>query len=131
LTGEKGRGGLRGKTARKAVLFKPGGRHFSGVVRRPPDSEAPRLHLRPHTQHPGGRSQIPRRWMRVKRKFALGELKRHITSWRFDYPPMLDGGLRGKARSTHPTSDQSPERNPNRLAAPSAVHPRPSAVPAF
>ena len=31
---------------------------------------------------------------------------------------MLDGGLRGTARFTHPTADQYPERKPNRLAPP-------------
>jgi hypothetical protein len=48
--------------------------------------------------------------------------------WRF---PMLDGGLRGKARFTHPTSDQNPERKPNRLASASAVHQRSISGPGF
>ncbi|MFN9463134.1 MAG: hypothetical protein ACK6B2_08035, partial [Planctomycetota bacterium] len=30
------------------------------------------------TQHPGGPIQIPRRWLRVKRNYAPGELKWHV-----------------------------------------------------
>jgi hypothetical protein len=31
--------------------------------------------FQPQTQHPGGLIEVPRRWLRVKRYFALGELK--------------------------------------------------------
>ena len=44
--------------------------------------------ISPHSQQPGGLIQIPRRWLRVKRNGAFGELKWRINSWRFDCFPL-------------------------------------------
>jgi len=40
----------------------------------------------PQTQHPGVPIKVPRRWLRVKRNSAFGELKWYMISLRFDSP---------------------------------------------
>ena len=38
--------------------------------------------FQPQTQHPGGLIEVPRRWLRVKRYCAFGELKWHVATCR-------------------------------------------------
>ena len=91
--GERGRGGVRGKTARKAVLgFRPEGgtclpacvshRIWRGINPYEYITYEFATSFRPQTQHPGGPIHIPRRWLRVKRNYALGELKWHVATYR-------------------------------------------------
>ncbi len=38
--------------------------------------------FQPQTQHPGGLIEVPRRWLRVQRYCAFGELKWHVATCR-------------------------------------------------